>query len=407
MGVILATMLTACSGGISSLNPFARRPTPQVPADVSPRVQAALRDFDFAVQSLRALYLKPEAVGADWQKAVDVERNRIIKSEDEAQFIESLNQVITELKDDDVALLPPPAPTSAVTTTYSGIGILVGMPEQEKDRLLVLSVYADSPADRAGLKAHDAIIAIEGEPITFESRNTILAKLRGEAGSKVKVTVRTPGQAPREVTLTRRPVVPASPATYKHLPDTNVGYIAPDPTHVEAMRTDTANAMRELSTERNLDSLVLDLRIIRSNEFPLNNMLSLFVNGQVGTLQTRARAEKIDIAGKSIAGSQEIPLAILVGDQTSGQAEAFAGLLQDLGRAKIVGVPTQGNVAQTTTVTLPASRVRLQIPSGDYVGVKNNRWSERGVTPDVLSEAEWEEFTDEEDPQLKQAVEAL
>jgi C-terminal processing protease CtpA/Prc len=100
-------------------------------------------------------------------------------------------------------------------------------------------------------------------------------------------------------------------------------------------------------------------------------------------------------------------MAILVSEQTSGQAEAFAGILQDLGRAQIVGNPTRGDIAQFSTTTLPSSRLQLRIPTGDYAGVKNSSWRGTGVQPGVKSEASWEEFTADADPQLKQAIGVL
>lgn len=407
---IAALTLTACTGSpLTGL--FNRRvaPTPN-PVDLTPRVQAQLRDFDFVAQSLRAQYFNSEAVGATWQKVVEAERARLIESGDESgeQFMASLTKIIAELKDDNIALLPPSEPASGdAPRTYSGIGVLIALPEEGKDRLLVLSVYPDSPADRAGLKAHDAIIAIEGEPVEFATRDEQIPKLLGEAGSQVAVTVRTPGQVPREVTLTRRSVEPNSPTIVKRLPGTNIGYIAPNPSNSATMRDETADALRELNAERILDGLVLDLRIIRNGDFPLDEMLSLFVNGQIGTIKSREGQQKIEIVGKSIASSQDTPLAILVSGQTSGEAEAFAGLLQDLGRARVVGTPTAGKVTRVSTLTLPISQAQLRLPTGDYVGIKNKDWSGEGVTPDTKSEAEWEDFTAEDDPQLAQAIDAL
>jgi carboxyl-terminal processing protease len=410
LGAASLMTLTACSTISNPLTGlFNRRATP-VPQDLPPQVQAQLRDFDFAVQSLRATYLDQKAVDQDWQKIAETERNAIVTTQDETgeQFGESLGKIITELKDDDLALLAPEQPQQTTASrNYSGIGVLVGMPEEGKNRLLVLAVYPDSPADRAGLKAHDAILAIEGEPVTFEDRDALIPKLLGEAGSKVTVTVRTPGLAPRDVVLTRRTVEPNSPVIYKRLPDTNIGYIAPDPSNPGAMRADTADALRELNADQNVDGLVLDLRIIRTPEFPLDEMLSLFVNGQIGTVQSRDRKSKIEIMGKSIASSQETPMVILVSEQTSGQAEAFAGMLQDLGRAQIIGKPTRGDIAQFSTATLPSSRLRLRIPTGDYIGVKNSSWRGKGVQPNVASDTSWEEFTAEDDPQLQQAIDVL
>jgi len=296
---------------------------------------------------------------------------------------------------------------STPAPAYAGIGVLVDLPQEGKDRLLILSVYPDSPADRAGLKPHDAILAIEGERVTYALRNELILKLRGQAGSRVTITVRTPGQAPRDVTLTRQPIVPRGSMIYKRVLGTNIAYIAPNASQPSTMRTDTANALRDLTAERDLSGLVLDLRIIRGDDFPLEGMLSLFVNGQVGIVKTRDKKNVIEVSGKSIGGSQELPMVVLVSEMTSGQAEAFAGLLQDLGRAQIVGNRTRGRLSAFTTATLPASRLRLQIPSGDYQSVKGTSWRGKGIVPDVLSEVAWEDFTAENDVHLKQAVELL
>jgi C-terminal processing protease CtpA/Prc len=58
-------------------------------------------------------------------------------------------------------------------------------------------------------------------------------------------------------------------------------------------------------------------------------------------------------------------------------------------------------------LTLPNSQAQLRIPTGNYAGVKNTDWNGAGITPDAKSEAEWEDFTAEDDPQLKQAIDAL
>ncbi len=416
MSVSAMLFLSACNGATVSNLLNRAQPTPSVPSDLPPRIQSQLRDFDFAVTSLKALYVKGDAVGQTWQRLADEERKKIIDAKDEEgnQFIQSVGAIVAALGDSSAGLTTPPTPqpTGTAGPRFSGIGILAGLPEEGRDRILVLTVYKDSPADRAGLKAHDAIVAIEGEPVTFEERNNLIPKLRGEEGSDVTVTVRTPGQAEREVTLTRRPVTPSSPLISRRLPGTGIGYIAPDPSSMDTMRSDIIKALRELNSEDVVDGLVLDLRIIRANDFPLNDMLSLFVNGQVANVQTRAKKEKLEVIGKSIGGSQEVPMVILVSDQTVGQAEAFAGILQDLGRAQVLGTQTKGDMAQVTTMTLPSSRIQLLIPTGEYVGMKNSTWrgkdaASSGVKPNVVSDKLWEEFTADDDPQLQQAIDVL
>ncbi len=413
-GMVAMLTLTACAGAPISgatIRDMLNNRQPTSPAnDLSPQIQAQLRDFDFAVNSLKAMYIKPEATGNEWEKVADGERNKIISAKDETgeQLGNSLRAIVDKIGDEDLILQAAPETQAAATPRFSGIGVQVDLPREGKDRLLILTVYPDSPADRAGIKAHDAIIAIEGAPVNSSTpAGQIISKLRGEENSDVTVTVRTPGQDPRDVTITRRMIEPNSPIVQKLLPGTNIAYIAPDPTDMSSMRDDITRALRELSAEQNIDGLVLDLRILRDNNFPLNDALSLFVNGPVGHVQVRNKKEAIDVAGKSIGGSQEVPMAVLVSEQTAGQAEAFAGLLQDAGRAQIIGTPTRGLLAQTSPMTLPSSQIQMLIPVGDYVGLKNNSWRGKGVQPNIVSDKSWEEFTAENDPQLMQAIDAL
>jgi carboxyl-terminal processing protease len=413
-GMAAMLTLTACGNlpisGATVRDMLNNRQPTAVADTLSPRIQGHLRDFDFAVNSLKAMYIKPEATGSEWQKIVDEERNKIINTKDETgeQLGASLRAIVEKIGDEDLVLQAAPAPQAAGSPRFSGIGVQVDLPREGKDRLLILTVYPDSPADRAGIKPHDAIVAIEGDPVNSSTpADQIIGKLRGEEGTDVTVSVRTPGQAPRDVTITRRMIEPNSPIVYKRLPGTNIAYIAPDPTNMAAMRSDLTKALRELSAEQNFDGLVLDLRIMRDNNFPLSDALSLFVNGPVGNVQVRNEKEPIDIAGKSIGGSQEVPMAVLVSEQTAGQAEAFAGLLQDAGRAQIIGTPTRGLIAQISPMTLPTSQIQMLIPTGDYVGLKNNSWRGKGIQPNILSDKQWEEFTADNDPQLQQAIDAL
>ena len=409
----MALSLTACGSALSSVTQRLglgsnTRVTP-IPIDLPPLTQAHLRDYDAAIGALKTFYLNEAKVGKDWQAVAAKNREKIANGVENAEFIQLLRDTVSELKDEDVTLLPPEAIAATVpsTTTYSGIGVVPGLPEQGKDRILALYVYPDSPADRAGIKAHDAIIKINGDGVTLAEGGQVLARLRGESGTKVILTVRTPGEAEREVTVTRRMVKPSSPPVFNFVPDTNIGYIAPDPLNLRDMKTQIADALRALLSERELNGLILDLRVVRGPDFQINDMLGLFVNGPVANVQRRTVKNKLEITGKSIAGSQDVPMVILVSKQTTGQAEAFTGILQSVGRARVVGEPTQGKVAVLNTINLPSSGVRVQIPSGEYLSLKNASWYQKGVQPDKATQKSWEEVTPENDAQLDQAVDLL
>lgn len=404
----MLALLTACNPR-GMLESRQRVSVPTVPVDLPSEVQAVLRDYDFAVNSLRALYLKPDVVGAKWQQTADDERKKIIQSESPDQYVPSLRAVIEALQDPDVGVALQAS--AATTQTFGGIGVMVDLPEPGKDRLLVLLVYPNSPAERGGIRAHDAIVSVDGQPVVGAEGAAVVARLRGEPGTKVTLMVRTPGQPEREVIVTRR-VIEASPdntpLVSRLIDGTNIAYIAPNPSDTEFMRDEVAAALRELSADQPLDGLVLDLRLMRVNDFPLESMLSLFVTGdQIGSTQSRSTKGKIMISGKGVAGSQDMRLAVLVSDLTVGQAEVFAGMLQDLGRAKLVGNTTRGRTAVVTRLTLPVSKLELIVPSGEYVGIKGESWYGKGIAPVVPIEQRWEEYGEDDDIALNRAVEEL
>lgn len=406
-GMLIAAslLLGACSSlsSLTGLGSNARRQVTPIPVDLPPTTQAYLRDYDTAVNALKLAYLNETSVGKDWLSTAATNRDKIVQGVQADEFLQILNNTLIAVKDESVGL----EFGETVTTTYPGIGVLIDLPNKDKERLLVLYVFGGSPAQEAGLKAHDSIMQINGEDITGASIGTLLPQLRNSEELPVKIMVRTPGEADRELTITPRPVDRKSSSTAQFLPSTNIGYIAPDPEKLTNMKAQTADALRNLINERPLDGLILDLRVIRSNDFPIDEMLGLFANGQIGTLKSRASKTKLEITGKSIAGSQDVRMAVLISEQTTGQAEAFAGILQDLGRARIFGKQTAGKVAYITTLQLPNTRLKLAIPTGEYLSVKNVSWYKKGVTPDELSDKSWEDFASDNDPQIEQAVKWL
>jgi carboxyl-terminal processing protease len=411
IGVIVSLLLSACS----SLPGLTRaRPTPAISIDLPLQTQGHLRDFDSLVNALRDQYIAPNALGADWQANVTAARDRVTNGLDNSAFFDTLDQLLAVLKDDDLTLIRPAAQLTVadqVTTTFSGIGILAGPPAPGQDRLLVLGVYPGSPAEAAGIRPHDAIVRVAGQPVDYAGRAQIQSRLRGPSGTQVTITVRSPGKDERALTLTRQPISAGGGLVAKRLPRTNVAYIDPANGSVDSLRLDVAQALRDLSANAPPDALVLDLRTMQNSQFPVEDMLTLFAFGPVGTLyahsQGKEQKAKVEITGKDIAGSQQLPLVVLVSDQTRGPAESFAGILLDMGRARIVGHATPGRVALVAPLQLLNTGAVVLIPSGEYRGVKDTSWYGKGITPDVPSDQRWEDFTDEDDPQITLALQAL
>lgn len=404
-------LLTACN------LPITRQASTSnsIPMNLPLQTQSQLRDFDLAVHGVSEQFLDARAVGSAWQSAANSVRQRIMKEEmTNDVFMDALEELLRSLRDDSVQLIRPlaasdSAATQAGTATAptAGVGIEAAPPQLGKDRILILAVYPNTPAAQAGLQPHDAILAIDGVPVTYASRHTALARFRGIAGSSVMLTVRTPGQSARDIKITRQVLSITNLTVSKRLPGSNVGYINPHPTSGDVMRLLVSDAIRELTLDHPLDGLILDLRTLQNTGLALDAMLPLFVNGAVGYRHARTGKTKLEISGKNIADSQVIPLVILVSDQTVGTVESFVGILQETGRAKVVGNATGGQAAVYAEISLPFTGASVLIPAVEYRSSRDQSWYRVGIKPDVAAQLSWEEFTDASDPQISLALEAL
>lgn len=404
----LVITLTACAPSLLNRTP----PTPAIPPGLPKSTQEQLSDYNLVVQAIQTKYLDSNLSGTTWQAAVTTYRDRILQGVDNTRFFDALDGLLSSLHDDDLVVIRPvtstsPSASSNVSGTFSGIGVQVALPEPNKNRILVLKVYAGSPAEGAGIQAHDSILRVDGQPVKYTDRNNVLSRVRGPSGSQVTLTIHTPGKANRDVIVTRAPITTTSQSIVERLPNTNLAYILPDLTDAEATPLDIAQGLRDLSNPQEPDGLILDLRTIQNGNFPFTGLLELFVNGHVGTLYTRSGKTPIQITGKNIAGSQIIPMVVLVSDQTRGEAESFAGILQDLGRAKIIGNRTPGSAPILLPVSLPNTGAQVLIPAGDIRGVKNVSWYKHGIQPDIVSNQDWETYTNQNDPILTTAEQAL
>jgi C-terminal processing protease CtpA/Prc len=233
--------------------------------------------------------------------------------------------------------------------------------------------------------------------------------IRGPVGTSVTLTVESPGEEPREVTLERRQIDPTiRPVARRLEADTSVGYL-----QVLALSGQTAiesieQGLTELLEGPPLEGLVLDLRASNQGAPGVTiATLGTFVRGQVGAFHSRVGEEPIEIEPSSLADEYAgIPLAVLVDEGTEADAEQLAAILQDQGRAVIVGEQTSGETHGATTIDFPEGSL-LQIVSFGFQLPDGQTLEGTGVTPDVVVEEDWLSYPESEDPMLLAALEAL
>lgn len=247
--------------------------------------------------------------------------------------------VLAGLEDDYAELLQGDATrqlAEQTTGNYFGVGLRL---DQRGGGATVVVALPNSPAEQAGLRTGDQLLRIDGTPVM---RRTT-ARLRGEAGTAVRLQVRRPGAPqPFEVTLVRQAVHRPSVVAVTLL-DSGVAYVAVNPIterSAEELQT-TLDSLQPLGMTR----LVLDLRGNPGGVLEQGvSMADLFLAGGQEIVAVRGRTPEVNRT--YVASGQDryrnLPMAILINEGTASAAEIVAGALQDHDRALVIGQPSYG-----------------------------------------------------------------
>ena len=265
---------------------------------------------------------------------------------------------------------------------YVGIGVRIdvaadGLP-------LVVGVFKDSPAQKAGLVAGDELVAVDGKTTTGHAINEIVGWVRGEAGTNVTVTVKTGATGtPRDVTMVRADVA-TTPVSWTLVPGTRTALIRLD--QFSAGAADDLKAALGEARTAGADRLILDLR---GNPGGYVNeadaVASQFLKSGIVFIERGAdgKETKHDVAPGGLA--TDLPLVVLVDAGTASSSEIVSGALQDAGRAQIVGVKTYGTGTVLGEFPL-ADGSALRVGTVEWLTPKGRRIWHEGITPDVVVE---------------------
>ena len=275
------------------------------------------------------------------------------------------------------------------TGKYDGIGALI---RQKDDYVRIAQPYQGSPADKAGLKIGDKILSIDGKDAKGFTTEQVSSRLKGEPGSKVKVTVEHLDGTQQTAAIRReRIAIPGVP--YAGWVADGIGYIRHSD-FTEGCYEEMRAAIERLRTEKPLKGLVLDYR---SNGGGIMQeavkILSMFVPKGTAVVTTKGRNERQDYRTESEPILPDLPLAVLVNGNTASASEIVAGALQDLDRAVLIGQRSFGKgLVQTTrplgyNTMLKLTTAKYYIPSGRCIQAIDYSHSQEGsvrVVPDSL-----------------------
>lgn len=383
-------------------------------------VRAALQDSPKALvdqvwQLVNREYVDGSFNQQDWQAARQSLLSKDYVSKDDAYV--AIREALQKLGDPYTRFMDPKqyeALTNQTSGEVSGIGIRMELNEQTK-RLTVIEAIENSPASKAGIKAGDEILAIDGKPTLKMKVDDASKLIRGKAGTPITLRLGRTGQTTFDLKLTRATIeVPTVSHGLKQEGNRRVGYI-----RLREFSGHAADQMRRAIRDLNakkVDGFVLDLRgnpggllqasIEIARMWMDNGAIVRTVDRRGGSEQTKANRTALT----------KLPLAILVDGNSASASEILTGALKDNKRAVVIGSQTFGK-ALVQSVHELSDGSGLAVTIAHYYTPLGTDINHKGITPDIkieLTEAQERQLATnpnllatQSDPQYARAIAAL
>ncbi len=286
--------------------------------------------------------------------------------------------------------------------TYEGIGAYV---DTSGDYLTIISPIKNSPAEAAGLRPGDKVIAIDGEDMTGIQPELARRKVLGPAGSVVKLTILREGeQEPIIFEITRAKIVVAS--VEHEMLDNNIGYVKLN-TFGDTTSSELRTALQELMAQKPR-GLILDLRNNGGGYLQTAvEVVSQFIPEGVVLIERYGDGKQDVYEARKGGLATDVPLVVLVNQGTASASEIVAGAIQDYGRGKLVGMTTFGKGSVQIWNPLSDNQGAVRVTIAKWLTPKERTIHEVGLTPDFEIDLTEEDFKAERDPQLDKAIEVL
>ncbi|TAF06642.1 MAG: S41 family peptidase [Nostocales cyanobacterium] len=383
-------------------------------------VHAALQDSPKALvdqvwQLVNREYVDGKFNQQDWQAIRQSLLSKDYTSNDQAYV--AIRQALQRLGDPYTRFLDPKqfeALTSQTSGEVSGIGIRMEINEKTK-RLTVVEPIDNSPAQKAGIKTGDEIVAINGKPTLKMNVDDASNLIRGKAGTAITLRLVRPGKNEFDVKLTRATIeVPTVRYTLKQEGGRRIGYIKLREFSGHAA-DQMRRAIRDLNSQK-VDSYVLDLRGNPGGLLQASIEIARMWYDNGGIVKTVDRVGGSEETKANRTALTNRPLAVLVDGNSASASEILTGALKDNNRAVVVGSQTFGK-ALVQSVHELTDGSGLAVTIAHYYTPKGTDINKKGITPDIqldLTEAQERQLAANpnligtlSDPQYARAIAAL
>ena len=335
-------------------------------------------------------------------------QNEYVEEVDQAEIIDfAINGALQSLDPFSAYMNPKVFEESQSETRgeFGGLGIEVSM---ESGVIKVITPIDDTPASKAGIKAGDYIVKINGEQVQGKTLMEAVNLMRGPVGTSIEITVRRKGLRKAKIFKITREIIEIKSVISK-IVDNKVGYLR--------LRAFNANSSSQLKKEiskieknKKLVGHILDLRNNPGGLLSQAVIISdFFLNdGEIVSTKGRKKRENRKFFAKKGDKIDGKPLIVLINNGSASASEIVAGALQDQKRAILLGETTFGKGSVQSIIPLK-NRGAIRLTISKYYLPSGKSISEVGVVPDIKVEEEDEEFSINTitDNQLNYAIKLL
>lgn len=292
--------------------------------------------------------------------------------------------------------------TSALSGEYEGIGAFV---DTTGDYLSIISPIEGSPAEAAGLKPGDLIIAIDGVDMTGTPPEEARQKVIGPAGTTVTLSVAREGQEePLEFIITRAKIT--IPSVTGKMLENDIAYI--DINQFGDKTTSELNTVLGELLPQNPKGIIIDLRNNGGGYLQTSiEVASEFIDKGVILYERYGDGSRDTYNALGNGRATDLPIVVLVNEGSASASEILAGALQDYERAQLVGVITYGKGSVQQWIPLSDENGAARVTIARWLTPDERLIDGVGLTPDFTVELTEDDVAAERDPQLDKAIEVL
>ena len=275
-----------------------------------------------------------------------------------------------------------------------GIGAEIGL---RNNKPTIIKPLENSPAQKAGIKAGEAIVKVNDEASSDWSVEKVVSKIRGEVGTSVKLTLLSGGQT-REVSVVRQNIV--SPAVESEI-DGEIGILK-----VNRFGDDTVSLARKYASEfveKGVKKVILDLRNNPGGTVgAAQGLLGIWLDNQIAMTERRGSeiVKTLRTTGTPILGNMKT--VVLINGNSASASEITAGALREYGKATLVGQKSYGKGSVQIVLGLPGGS-QMKVTEARWYTPKGKNIDKTGIEPDVKVDLSSDDVNNNIDPQMDKA----